>query len=46
MPMGLGMTSGRIAGKSGDVPRRAKRPLPCDSKACLIKNRAECEIVF
>lgn len=34
----------RIAGKHRDISTREKRPLPCDSKACLIKTRAGCEL--
>lgn len=37
---GLGIKSHRAAEKCGNVQTREKRPLPCDSKACLTKNRA------
>lgn len=42
VPKGLGIMSPRIAGKPKDVPPREKRPFPCDSKACLIKNSRLC----
>lgn len=41
---GLGVMPPRTAGKHRDISSREKRPLPWDSKACLIKTRAGCEL--